>query len=56
MNPRTLIFLGAGVGSVLGGIIPSLWGASPFSFSSMLFGALGTLLGVWLGYRAAQQL
>jgi hypothetical protein len=51
MNNNKLMYLLAGVGSLVGGYIPTLWGASLFSFSSYLFGALGTIVGVWLVFK-----
>lgn len=54
MQPRTLIWIGVAVGSTVGGFIPTLWGASFLSFSSMLFSAVGAFAGIWLGYRLSQ--
>jgi uncharacterized membrane protein YeaQ/YmgE (transglycosylase-associated protein family) len=44
----TLLML---LGGFLGGYIPTLWGASTFSFSSILFNALGAIVGIWIGYK-----
>ncbi|MDE2071270.1 MAG: hypothetical protein KGI70_00865 [Patescibacteria group bacterium] len=54
MQTRSMVLWGAFIGSAIGGYIPSLWGASVFSFSSLLLGAIGAVLGIWLGYRFAQ--
>ncbi|HWB33784.1 MAG TPA: hypothetical protein VG753_00465 [Candidatus Paceibacterota bacterium] len=51
MSPKTLMLIFATVGSIVGGYIPTLWGASLFSMSSWLFGAIGTALGVWLVFK-----
>lgn len=56
MNTRRIVLIGAGVGSTIGGLIPSFWGASPFSFSSLLLGAVGAFAGLWCGYRLTQRL
>jgi hypothetical protein len=41
-------------GSVVGGYVPVLWGASSFSLVSILFGALGAVAGVWVGVRISE--
>ncbi len=48
---KSLIWIGVFAGSTIGGLIPNLWGASVFSFSSILFSALGAFVGIWVGYR-----
>jgi hypothetical protein len=51
MSTKKAIFLGMTVGGILGGWIPSLWGAGSFSFQSVLFGTIGGLAGIWAGYK-----
>lgn len=51
MQPKTLIWIGVAVGSMVGGFIPTLWGASFLSFSSILLSAVGAFAGIWLGYK-----
>ena len=54
---KSLIGLGAFVGSIVGGFVPSLWGDnSMFSPAGMLFSVVGGAVGVWAGYRASQNL
>ncbi len=48
---RSVIGLSIIVGSTIGGYLPVLWGASSFSITSLLFGALGGIAGVWVGVR-----
>lgn len=43
--------LAAGVGSTIGGFIPTLWGASLFSGWSVLLTAVGGIAGIYLAYR-----
>jgi uncharacterized membrane protein YeaQ/YmgE (transglycosylase-associated protein family) len=45
------IWLGALIGSVIGGFIPDLWGADLFSYSSVLLSTIGGFAGLWLGYK-----
>ncbi len=39
------------LGSILGGYIPSLWGAVLFSLASIITSALGGLFGLWLAFK-----
>ena len=43
-----LIWIGMAIGSTIGGLIPNLWGADIFSISSILFTAIGGIVGIWL--------
>ena len=54
MGPRGLIWFGAIVGSTLGGLVPSLWHASMFSLSGMLFSTVGALVGIWAAWKIRQ--
>jgi hypothetical protein len=51
---RSVIGLCGGFGSVVGGYLPVLWGASSFSMSSFLFGAVGAIAGIWAGVRISE--
>lgn len=51
MDSKKLIWIGMFVGSALGSYVPSLWGSGVFSFSSIIFGALGGFAGIWLGFK-----
>ncbi len=53
---KIIISSGAFFGSTLGGYIPTLWGGSVFSLSSILLSVVGGLIGIWIGYRIAQYL
>jgi hypothetical protein len=48
---RSIIGLSVLVCSTVGGYVPVLWGSSSFSVTSLLFGAVGGVVGVWLGVR-----
>ena len=39
------------LGSAIGGYIPVLWGDSGLSVTSLIFGTIGGIFGVWAGYR-----
>jgi len=51
MNSKKIIWLLSGVGGYLGGYVPLLWGGEYFSFSSILLGAVGAILGIWVGFK-----
>jgi hypothetical protein len=51
-----MIGMCGGFGMLVGGYVPVLlWGASDFSVSSLLFGALGGIAGVWVGARLGSE-
>lgn len=39
------------VGSTLGGFVPSLWGDSLFSISSVFFTMIGGIAGIWIAFK-----
>lgn len=51
MNSKSLIMIGLMVGSIVGGYIPRLWGEGLFSFSSVIFTAIGSIIGIWIAYK-----
>lgn len=51
MQDKTIILITTGLGGIIGGYIPTLWSASPFSISSLLLSAVGGFLGIYVGYR-----
>ena len=50
MSKKRAIWIFMGIGSVVGGYIPALWGADMFSFSSIIFSTIGGFLGIYLGF------
>jgi len=48
---KSVIGLSATFGTVVGGYVPVLWGASGFSLVSLVFGFAGGIAGVMLGVR-----
>ena len=51
MSTKTTIWIGVFIGGTIGGYIPYLWGAGFLSFSSLLLSALGSLAGLYLGFK-----
>ena len=41
-------------GGLVGGYVPTIWGASSLGVESMLFGAIGSVVGVFVGVRIAE--
>lgn len=54
MNRKQAVYVGTIVGSTVGSFIPLLWGASELSFSSLIFGAIGAIVGIYLGFKMGQ--
>ena len=51
MNRKFILMTGMVLGSSAGSWIPMLWGAGWFSLTSVFFGFLGGLGGIWAAYR-----
>jgi len=51
MGGKSVIGLCAGFGTIVGGYLPELWGASGFGLSSLLFSVVGGVAGIWLALR-----
>ena len=53
---KKLVWGGMFIGSTIGGMIPSLWGADMLSMSGFLLSMAGGAVGIWAGYRIGQSL
>lgn len=51
MNSKTSVWIGVLVGSSVGSYIPALWGDGLFSFSSIIFGSIGAIIGIYIGFK-----
>ncbi len=51
---QMLVWMGFIVGSMVGGYLPTLWGAGFLSLQSVLLSALGGIIGIWAGYKLGQ--
>ena len=56
MDLKKLCWIGAIVGSSIGGYVPVLWGGSMLSLSGVLLSMVGGLAGIWIGYRIGQSI
>ncbi|HWA52352.1 MAG TPA: hypothetical protein VG895_04855 [Patescibacteria group bacterium] len=48
MSQKTLVYIGAFIGGTIGSLIPNLWGAGFLSFSSVILGGIGGLIGIFI--------
>jgi hypothetical protein len=55
MSGKSIVMTGMILGSVAGGYIPVLFGVGLFSFSSIIWTAVGGFLGIWLSYKFAER-
>lgn len=54
---KMMITLGVTVGSIVGAILPQLWGDKDFlSLSSMALGFVGGIIGIWAGVKLGKLL
>jgi len=51
MSPKAQVMIGLFIGSSIGGYIPVLFGASLFSYISVIGSAVGGLLGIYIAYK-----
>jgi hypothetical protein len=51
MSGKSVVMTGMVIGSIAGGYLPLLFGVGFFSFSSVIWTAVGGILGIWLSYR-----
>jgi predicted MFS family arabinose efflux permease len=51
MGSSRAIWFGIFIGSAIGGLVPELWGADAFSYSSVLLSGIGALAGLWIGLK-----
>jgi hypothetical protein len=54
MQTKSLVWLGLAIGSTVGSFVPMLWGASMFSFSSIIFSGIGGIAGIYIFFKIAQ--
>jgi len=48
--------IGMFLGSSIGGYIPILFGARMLSFSSILFSAIGGIIGIYIAYKFSENI
>ena len=48
---KSTVWIGMTIGSAIGGYIPTLWGDSFISFTSVILTAVGGILGIYVVYN-----
>ena len=51
MGSKKLVWIFMIIGSTIGGFIPSLWGADIFSLFPLIFGSIGAIIGIYIGFK-----
>lgn len=54
MSRKSAIWGGLTIGSILGGMVPALWGAGTFSMSAVFLSAIGSIVGIWIGFKISE--
>ena len=55
MDRKKLVWVGATVGSFIGGYIPMLWDSgSIISMSGIIFGGIGGILGIYIAWKISE--
>ena len=53
---KKMIWGGMTIGSLIGGAIPFLWTLNTFSFSSVIFTAIGGFVGIYCGFKLGKMM
>jgi len=56
MSAKSIVMLGATIGSILGSFLPALWGGSLLSYTSILTGTIGGFVGMIVAYKLSSNL
>jgi hypothetical protein len=56
MSLKFWVGLSAFIGSLIGGYIPALWGASLLSYSSVFLSGVGGIIGIGIGLKIGRLL
>lgn len=56
MSTKMYVWLGVLIGSIVGGYIPTLFGHSLLSLSVVLGNGIGSVVGIYLGFKIGNRL
>lgn len=56
MDLKKLCWIGAIVGSSIGGYLPVLWGGEMLSLTGLVCSMFGGFAGIWVGYRIGRSI
>lgn len=51
MSDKSIVMLGLFIGSIIGGYIPTFFGVSVFSYASVIWSGVGSVIGVYVAYK-----
>jgi uncharacterized membrane protein YeaQ/YmgE (transglycosylase-associated protein family) len=51
---KTSLVLGLIIGTAIGSLTPGLWGADFVSLSSLIWGGIGAVIGLYVSHRLSQ--
>lgn len=54
MSQKSAVMLGMIIGSLIGGYIPTFFGASFLSYTTIFFNGLGGILGIIIAYKMTE--
>jgi uncharacterized membrane protein YeaQ/YmgE (transglycosylase-associated protein family) len=54
MDSKTMVMIGLTIGSLVGGYIPTFFGAGVFSFASLIGSTVGGIVGIYIMYKLTQ--
>jgi hypothetical protein len=54
MRSNSPTWIGMFIGSMIGGLVPALWGDGMLSYSSVLVSGVGGVLGLWIGFKMSR--
>lgn len=54
MSQKSAVITGMIIGSIIGGYVPMLWGASFLSYWGIVTSTIGGVLGIYIGYKLSQ--
>ena len=54
MSQKSAVMLGMIIGSLIGGYIPTIFGASFLSYSTIFFNGLGGIIGIIVAYKMTE--
>ncbi len=54
MSRKTIIWITLAIGSTVGGMLPTLWGDSFISMTSIFLTAVGGFVGIYVGFKVSE--
>jgi uncharacterized membrane protein YeaQ/YmgE (transglycosylase-associated protein family) len=56
MSTKAFIWWFLLIGSLIGGYVPTLFKASFLSMASLFWSTVGSLIGIWIGYKVGKKI